>query len=223
MTQTPFWLESLFGLITFLTLILFLRSTKETKNVLLFSLPWLIVTALAALSGITQVTTAPPRLLFLLLIPVSAIILLFSTSRGRKFIDALDPARLTLIHVIRIPVEIVLFLLFLKGTVAEIITFEGRNYDILAGISAPLIYYFGFRKKLIGRKGLILWNILCLVLLFNVVIHAVLTVPYPFQQLAFDQPTIAVLYFPFVWLPAYVVPVVLFSHLATLRSLSRQS
>jgi len=37
--------------------------------------------------------------------------------------------------------------------------------------------------------------------------------------LAFDQPNIAVLYFPFSWLPTYVVPVVLFCHLAALRKL----
>lgn len=23
-------------------------------------------------------------------------------------------------------------------------TFEGRNFDILSGLSAPLVYYFGF-------------------------------------------------------------------------------
>ncbi|HUQ96495.1 MAG TPA: hypothetical protein VM010_02440, partial [Chitinophagaceae bacterium] len=38
-------------------------------------------------------------------------------------------------------------------------------------------------------------------------------------QLAFDQPDIAVLYFPFVLLPGVVVPVVLLSHLAAIRQL----
>jgi hypothetical protein len=38
----------------------------------------------------------------------------------------------------------------------------------------------------------------------------------PAQQLNFDQPNRAVLYFPYVWLPAIVVPIVLFSHLAAL-------
>ncbi|MEO8588376.1 MAG: hypothetical protein ABI432_03330 [Flavobacteriales bacterium] len=63
------------------------------------------------------------------------------------------------------------------------------------------------------------WNIACIGLLVNIVARAVLSAPFPFQQLAFDQPNIAVLYFPFVWLPCCVVPLVLLAHLATLRKL----
>jgi hypothetical protein len=36
---------------------------------------------------------------------------------------------------------------------------------------------------------------------------------------AFDQPNIAVLYFPFNWLPSCIVPLVLLSHLAAIRQL----
>jgi hypothetical protein len=96
-------------------------------------------------------------------------------------------------------------------------TFEGRNLDILSGLSAPLIYYFAFVKKKINSKMVLLWNIVCLMLLINIVSHAVLSAPSPFQQLAFAQPNIAVLYFPFVWLPGCIVPLVLFSHLVALR------
>jgi hypothetical protein len=39
------------------------------------------------------------------------------------------------------------------------------------------------------------------------------------QQIAFDQPNIGVMYFPFVWLPACIVPLVLLSHLASLYQL----
>jgi hypothetical protein len=68
---------------------------------------------------------------------------------------------------------------------------------------------------------LIAWNLLCLGLLINIVTLAVLSAPFPFQQLAFDQPNIAVLFFPFIWLPAFVVPAVLFAHLVCLRQLFR--
>lgn len=48
----------------------------------------------------------------------------------------------TFIHSIRFPVEIVLFQLFLFEMVPKLMTFEGRNYDILIGLSAPIIGYF---------------------------------------------------------------------------------
>jgi hypothetical protein len=53
----------------------------------------------------------------------------------------------------------------------------------------------------------------------NIVLNAVLSVPTAFQQFAFDQPNIAILYFPFNLLPAVVVPLVLLSHLVVIRQL----
>jgi hypothetical protein len=98
-------------------------------------------------------------------------------------------------------------------------TFEGRNFDIISGITAPFIYYFGFIKNKIPQTVLLAWNFICLALLINIVMNAVLSAPFTFQQFAFDQPNIAIFYFPFVWLPCCVVPIVLFSHLATIRQL----
>ena len=117
----------------------------------------------------------------------------------------------------RIPVELTLLWLFLYKAVPELMTFEGRNFDILSGLSAPIIYYFGFVKKQLSSKIILLWNFICLGLLFNIVIHAILSAPFYFQQFAFNQPNIALLYFPFVWLPACIVPLVLFSHLVSIR------
>ena len=98
-------------------------------------------------------------------------------------------------------------------------TFEGRNFDILAGITAPLIAWLAFRGGKINRPLLIVWNIFALILLINIVVNAVLSFPSPFQQFAFEQPNLAVLYFPFQWLPSVIVPIVLFSHLASLWQL----
>jgi hypothetical protein len=98
-------------------------------------------------------------------------------------------------------------------------TFEGRDFDIVSGITAPVIYYFVFVKKTLSKKILLAWNFICLALLLNIVLNAVLSVPTAFQQFAFDQPNIAILYFPFNLLPAVVVPLVLLSHLVAIRKL----
>ena len=111
---------------------------------------------------------------------------------------------------VRIPVELILFSLFAYGVIPQLMTFEGRNFDIVAGITAPAIAYWGFTKKIIGSRWILLWNFISLGLLLNIVINAILSAPFPFQQFAFDQPNTAVLYFPFVLLPAFIVPVVLF-------------
>ena len=98
-------------------------------------------------------------------------------------------------------------------------TFEGRNPDIFSGLTAPFIYYFGYVKQKLSRSILLFWNFLCLGLLANIVLNAIFAFPGPIQKYAFDQPNIAVMYFPFIWLPCCIVPLVLFSHLVTIRQL----
>lgn len=220
MESLPAYIRIVFGMTTLLTVWLFYRSTGKRTTVLILLMSWLALQALIGLSGFYTVTnTVPPRFLLLVLPPVLLIIALFSTSRGRQYIDGLNTERLTLLHIVRIPVELVLFGLFVNKTVPELMTFEGRNFDILSGITAPIVFYLGFVKKRLGTRSILIWNFICLGLLINIVANAVLSAPFPFQKFAFDQPNIAVLYFPFNWLPSCVVPLVLFSHLVTIRQL----
>lgn len=219
----PLHIPFVFAVTTLLTVFLFFKAANNSKPVLLVLLILLAVQALVALKGFyTNTSALPPRVIFLAPPVLILIVLLFITKRGQKFLDHLNPELLTLLHIIRVPVEVVLYWLFVQKTIPELMTFEGRNFDILSGMSAPFVYYFGFIKKQLSKAVILLWNFVCLGLLFNVVIHAVLSVPYPFQMLAFDQPNIAILYFPFVWLPGCVVPLVLLAHLATIRKLMKQ-
>lgn len=220
MEKVPEFVSTLFILTTFITLYFFSRATSEPRVVLLVLMAWLALQGFIALSGFYTVTDVlPPRFLLGILPPLAFIFYLFLSPNGRLFIDGLDLKALTLLHVVRIPVELVLFWLFSYKTIPQLMTFEGRNFDILSGISALLVYYFGFIKKSLNKKFILAWNFICLALLVNIVINAFLSFPFPFQQFAFDQPNMAILYFPFVWLPALVVPLVLFSHLAAIRKL----
>jgi hypothetical protein len=180
---------------------------------------WLLLTGILAWNGFYLQTNAfPPRLLFALA-PALLMVIWIVTGKRKTVSLAMPLKTLTLIHLIRIPVELVLLQLYHMGKVPLLMTFEGRNFDILSGLTAPLIYFIALRQKKHGAKILIVWNVMALLLLFNIVINAILSVPTPLQQFAFDQPDIGVLMFPYVWLPALVVPVVLFSHIVSLMKL----
>ncbi len=138
---------------------------------------------------------------------------------GRRWIECLSLKRLTWLHVVRVFVEIILLGLYLEKQVPRQMTFAGANYDIIAGLTAPLAAWAFIRPGRVRRKALIVWNVACLLLLVNVVTIAVLSAPTPFQQLNFSRPNVAVGFFPFTLLPVFVVPVVLFCHLASLRLL----
>lgn len=220
MENLPTFISIVFGLTTVLTVALFYKATNNSKMTLAILFSWLAIQTVIGLSGFYIVTdTIPPRFLLLVLPPIFLIIGLFTTSKGRQYIDSLDIKSLTILHTIRIPVEVVLFWLFVNKAVPELMTFEGRNFDILSGLTAPAIFYFGFIKNQISKKLILIWNFICLGLLINIVANAVLSAPFPFQKFAFEQPNIAVLYFPFNWLPSCIVPLVFFSHLAAIRQL----
>lgn len=220
MENLPSYIPIVFGVTTIFTVVFFYQATHRSAIVLLVLLCWLALQSIIGISGFyAETDTFPPRFLLLVLPPLLFIVGLFFTPKGKRFIDGLNIQTLTLLHIVRIPVEIVLFGLFMNKAVPELMTFEGRNFDILSGMTAPFIFYFGFIKKQIDTKIILLWNFICLALLLNIVVNAVLSAPFQFQQFAFDQPNIAVLYFPFNWLPSCVVPLVLCSHLVVIRHL----
>jgi hypothetical protein len=190
---------------------------------LVVAIGWMILQSALGLSGLYQDTQGlPPNLMLFGVAPTLVFIAaLFLTRSGRAFIDRIDLKKLTAFHAIRLPVEIVLILLFYQGMIPVNMTFEGTNFDIVSGLSAIPVAWLAFRSGAPGKSLLWWWNIICLLLLLNIVATAVRAAPFPFQQIAFDQPNIAVLSFPFNLLPAVIVPLVFFGHLVAFRRLLR--
>jgi len=221
LTDLPDNLVIIFLLTVILTFLLFINAVRNKPTAAIVLVIWLAVTGILSINKVFQNTsTIPPRLMIVIAPAILFIILLLITKRGRKFTDNIDLKKLTLVHIVRVPVEITLFMLSTHKLIPELMTFAGRNFDILSGITAPIVYFVCFKNsQLKNRKLLLVWNFICLGLLLNIVINALLSAPFPFQQFAFDQPNIAILYFPFTWLPCFIVMIVLYSHLAAIRKL----
>lgn len=215
------WTITLIGFVltTLATVWLFYKATRN-KKVLFITIIWALITGILGFLGFYKDFEAfPPRFVFLIGPAILLVLWAAIAQKTRAFIESLDLKTLTILHLVRVPVEMVLFAVYLEGLIPDLMTFDGYNFDIFAGLSSPVIYYLVFIKKRIGYKGLLIWNLICLGLLLNILTIAVLSAVTPFQQLAFEQPNVGVAEFPFVWLPAVIVPIVLFSHLATIRQL----
>jgi len=224
----PFYVTVVFALTTLLTLGFFLRSFSSIRppgvpsQLLTFAIPfWMLLTGVLALGGFYQrYQFVPPRVFGFAILPALLLITLYFFLFRQVFIDRLSLRLLTLLHVVRIPVELVLLWLMQAGLIPRIMTFEGLNFDILSGLSAPIIYWLAFRGQ-VQTKLLIVWNMVALALLVNIVVIAVLSFPSPMQKLGLEQPNVGITYFPFIWLASIIVPVVLFAHLASLWKLNR--
>lgn len=162
------------------------------------------------------------ELLVISSIPISAIAYDCLFNDIAHFSSSFKLKQLMYLLAVCIPVELALFWLFTAKYVPEIITFDGRNFDIIAGITAPLIALIAFRKNKTKKKLVWIWHIMSIILLRNIVIHALLSTPTAFQQIAFEQPNVAIYKFPFLLLPAIIVPVVLISNIAGFVILNRQ-
>jgi hypothetical protein len=216
----PAYINIVFILTVLLTL-WFLWKASSSELAVMIAVGWLAIQGVLSYAGFYRnVSGMPPRLVLAVAPAFVLIIFVLATKKGKKFTDKLSLKTLQLLHIVRIPVEICLYWLSLQKAVPELMTFAGNNFDIATGITAPILYVTCFKRRQVRSKNLLFaWNIIGLVMLGNIVVNGILSAPTAFQQLAFDQPNIAILYFPFIWLPCFIVMVVLFSHLVTIKRL----
>jgi hypothetical protein len=220
MSHLPLPIIAFFLLTTLLTLLAFAKVVRGSKPAIVTSVLWMCLQSGVTLTGFYLITsTLPPRFILVAAPPVLFIAILFATASGRRFVDTMDLKWCVLLHTIRILVEITLYWLFLYKQVPALMTFEAGNLDILVGLTAPIIWW-AYSKRHIGKRGLLLWNTLSLLSVLNAFARAMLSAPFRTQRFAFDQPTIAIFSFPFVLLPAFIVPVAIFCHLTVFRKLS---
>ncbi len=233
MKPTPLLLNAEFIALTLALTALLLASmrvavqkTNSNPRIITFSAlglgVWLVLTAgIASTSFLWQLDAQPPRL-FLLVAPTLLGLAVFARSKkAGELLNALSPAWIVGFQAFRVAMEIILWQLFLAGIIPVQMTFEGRNFDILVGLTAPIVAWLLARKKM-PRTALIVWNWVSLAILLNIVIVAVLSTPVPFRVFMNEPANTVILSFPFVWLPTVVVPIAFLGHIASLRMIRIQ-
>ncbi len=159
-------------------------------------------------------------------IPVLAIpfiaILFFTFSKSTQPVIAnLSQANLIGLQSFRVFVEILLWRLFVLDKMPIQMSFEGRNWDVVTGITAIVIAYLVGKEK-ISKTGIAIWNIGGLVLLINIVSIAILSMPTPFRMFMNEPANTIVTQFPASWLPAFLVPLADGLHFLSLRKIATE-
>ena len=200
---------------------------KSKKNLYLAILSaiiigWLAITTAIALRGtLLNFQSTPPKIMGVIVPPILAIMYLSSSVRVNNILIILPPSWLIYIQSFRILIEIFLWLVYKNGSIPVQMTFSGLNYDILIGLSAPLIAYYSFSEKKWPKIIPLLWNFAGLLLLTNIFIVAFLSAPTPFQQFFNEPANTLPAYFPYVWLPAFIVPFAFLVHILSIKQIMR--
>ncbi len=161
----------------------------------------------------------PPRIMLTLIVPLVTIIVLTITRSFVEMLRYIRPATLIYLQAFRILVELVLWLLYKDGICPKQMTFEGWNFDVLAGLSAPIVAWLAFGAGRNNKKLAIAWNFVGLALLLTIIVTAILSTP---QLGVFTPENRMIAYWPMVWLPGFVAPFALMLHLFSLRQLLRK-
>jgi hypothetical protein len=148
-----------------------------------------------------------------LIVPFVTIIIFTFSKRTLSILSSLPPKAIVQLQVFRVFVEILLWALFVENLLPVQMTFEGRNWDVLSGLTAPLAALFLAKSK----WGLAIWNLLCLGLLVNVVTVAILSMPTDLRVFNSGPASTIVTEFPFILLPGMLVPLAYGLSLLSLR------
>lgn len=192
-----------------LTLFLLFRTLGRR---VLYILPWLGLTAYLARAGMFSnfQRLPPPLMLVVFTAVVAASVLAFRVDAPLQWLIGFQ--------VFRIPVEIFLHQGYLDGFVPVQMTWVGRNLDILTGLTAIPVAWLVSRNRL-ANWAIRAWNLAGFALLVNIMGVAILSFPAPFRQFHNEPANVFVSTFPYVWLPAFLVPAAWFGHVSVFRRL----
>lgn len=197
----------------------------KTKRFLMgytvFFAAWIVYATIVSLTGFFTVFSFPPRIALFLIIPAFVIMgWFFSSKRFQDIIKGFPLAFATYFQSFRIGVELLILGLYLRGVGPIETTFEGYNFDILCGITAPIIGWLAFNWKIISNKALIAWNITCMLILANIVFIFNTLILKP-ELWGYNSSPIAREFAiaPYLYIAAVYMPVAVFLHIMSLKKL----
>jgi hypothetical protein len=197
------------------------RNVLQIKAILLMVL-WLSYVSVMSLNGVFLDPSLPPRIPLLLVLPFLIFIgYFFMSGRFKAIIEVIPLHWLIYVQTFRIAVELLLFGLFMVHMLPWAATYEGYNFDIGIGITAPFIGFLTLKGKL-SRSAIRIWNFLGI---FTLVVVVVILNTFAYRPWLFDQAGTILGKgfgtFPFTFLASFFMPLAIFMHIFALVKTGR--
>lgn len=199
------------------------KQKSFTIRIGLILVVWIGYMSAVSLTGIFMNASLPPRILLFLVIPSFILFIIFFRSRSFKnIVDHVPHNWIVNFQSFRIIVELLIYGCFTAGILPKQATFAGYNYDILIGITAPLMAFLFLRGANPPRGIMLLWNaagFITLAIVVSVIItHAYFPALWGLKESILSQGFGA---FPYTLLAGFLMPIAVFMHIFSLIKLAR--
>lgn len=197
------------------------KRKKRVFYVFLGILLWLTYASVLGLTGVLENFELPPRFPLLLVIPAFIFTGIFlSKNRHSAIIKAIPKSWPVYYQSFRILVESLFVLTVAEGLLHPEVTFEGYNYDILFGVTALIIGFLVFTRNMLSQKIALYWNYLGLAVIAVIIFLFTTTLYFPsFWGSTVPLAPKGFINFPYVFVPAFLMPSAVFIHVLSIIQL----
>jgi hypothetical protein len=181
---------------------------------------WFIAVTAAAVAG-AWLDPAVPRPLGYFIPALLLALVLWRAGWLQAAVQALSPSAIPWLQTLRIGGGLTLFAAWASGFAPWGWVAAAGTGDILVGLGAAAVAALLGTGLAWSRSAAIAWNVFGLVDIAHTMVRGLLAAPGP-QQRIFETPANLVpMVFPFIYLPAFIVPLTILLHILSLQQLAR--
>ncbi|MFK8060805.1 MAG: hypothetical protein AB8B78_12030 [Polaribacter sp.] len=207
----PIYIPIAFLLITAYVIFAFVKSNNIKKTTLPIIFSWCILISILAYIGFYHYNDGDTFSTFPLVLIPAAIFIIYLIRN--KFYEKRNLSWSTAVHIVRFPVELLLFQLAVRELLPMEMTYKGWNFDIIPGITSIFLLLW-MKYGNVNKKLLLGWNILGLIFIFFILTNGFLSQELLYKNFGYSVPNTAITYFPMILLGGVIVPIVIYTHIS---------
>ncbi len=197
------------------------KAKRKKTHLVLGLLLWNLYIFVLDGTGLLQTFELPPRFVFFMILPAFLFTGIFIYRNQKSdWLQHIPKSWLIFIQSFRIAVETLFVFSVTAGILHPNVTIEGYNFDMILGLTAPLVGFL-FLKKLISERVLVIWNYLGLLILASVIFVFMTTIFVP-GIYGFESTPMPLEFtrYPYTLVAGFLMPVAVFVHILSIVQLT---
>jgi hypothetical protein len=198
--------------------------TKDKTILILGLLIWQTYIYLVASTGILKSYEFPPLFAIAYIIPsfIFTGVFLYQ-NRSQLWIKSIPEHWIIYFQSFRILVEFLFVFSLAEGIFNYQVTIEGYNYDMIFALTAPIIAFLVYGKKILSTKTILIWNYLGLAVLASVIIIFMTSIYKP-EIYGSELPLLPLqsMTYPYVLIVGFLMPTAVFLHFLSIIQIKKK-